>query len=126
VIPADGFYEWDREGKVKKPYRFIPKDGGYFNLAGVWDEWTAPNGKSMHSFAIITTGPNDRVGRIHDRMPVILPEESAEKWLTLPPGHEAELLSMLKAFPAERMEDYAVSPKMNSSHFKEAACIDPI
>lgn len=73
IIPSDSFYEWKREGKDKKqPHRFQIKSKGVYGFAGLYDEWTDPDGEKLRSCTIITTNPNDLVVNVHDRMPVIL------------------------------------------------------
>src|SRR6476469_6098272 len=72
IVPADGFYEWRKEGKRKVPMWVYLKSREPFGLAGLWDVWRKPDGKRVESFTIITTEPNELVRRIHNRMPVIL------------------------------------------------------
>jgi putative SOS response-associated peptidase YedK len=59
IIPADGFYEWHKEGKRKVPMWVHLKTKEPFALAGLWDVWRKPDGKEVESFTIITTEPND-------------------------------------------------------------------
>ena len=72
IIPADGFYEWRKEGKRKVPMWLHLRSREPFGLAGLWDVWRKPDGKRVESFTIITTEPNELVRPIHNRMPVIL------------------------------------------------------
>src|SRR5690606_7874863 len=81
LIPADGLYEWKREGKRKQPYRFLMKDEKPFAFAGLWDEWRGPDGQTIRSCTIITTEPNELLATVHDRMPVILPPDAYDEWL---------------------------------------------
>ena len=69
IIPADGFYEWRKEGKRKVPMWVYLKSREPFGLAGLWDVWRKPDGKQVESFTIITTEPNELVRPIHNRMP---------------------------------------------------------
>jgi len=57
LIPADGFYEWMRTGKVKQPYCFEVSEGGLFAFAGMWDRWRDATGKTVVTCAILTTKP---------------------------------------------------------------------
>jgi putative SOS response-associated peptidase YedK len=75
LIPADGFYEWRKMGKVKQPYCFEVGEGEVFALAGLWDEWKSPEGEIIDSCTILTTSPNSLVSDLHDRMPVIVPPD---------------------------------------------------
>jgi putative SOS response-associated peptidase YedK len=100
IIPADGFYEWQAAagGKGRKvPYKIAMKDGGLFSFAGVWDLWEK-EGQRLVSCAIITTEANSLVKKIHDRMPVILPDGSEKAWLG---SYDAKLL---KPFDPDMMK----------------------
>jgi putative SOS response-associated peptidase YedK len=77
--PGHGFYEWHREGSKKQPYHFATTDG-LFPLAAVWDRWEC-DGKSLESFAVVTTEANYLMAKIHDRMPVILDDANVGTWL---------------------------------------------
>ena len=124
LIPADGFYEWQRSGKSKQPYYFQLKDEEPFYFAGIWDEWRGSE-ESITSCAIITTTPNELLETIHDRMPVILPAPAQEAWLrgdTQP----MELLSLLKPFPATAMKSYPVSQQVNAAKVEDAQLVEPI
>ncbi len=69
LIPADGFYEWQRSGKIAQPYFFHMRDESPFAFAGIWDEWQG-DGKVIASCAIITTKASELLASIHNRMPV--------------------------------------------------------
>ncbi len=114
LIPADGFYEWKKLGKKTKiPYRFTLKEDELFAFAGIWEEYETVNGEIQHTFLILTTGPNDIVSEIHDRMPVILNRQMEKKWLDNYTS-ESELLAMLHPYPSDQMLSYTVSPLVNS------------
>ncbi|MCK7500549.1 MAG: SOS response-associated peptidase [Comamonadaceae bacterium] len=85
LIPVDGFYEWRRDGSRKQPYYFRMADGHPFALAGIWDTWAGrtagEEGYTLRSCAILTTAANQLMAPVHDRMPVIVPAESHERWL---------------------------------------------
>lgn len=123
LIPADGFYEWARTGK-KQPYRFVMADNSPFAMAGLWDEWTHAPGKSIRSFAIITTSPNKLMEPIHNRMPVILQKETYIEWLN--GDDEKSLLEMLKPFPESKMRVYKVNEKVNSVKSEGPELIKPM
>ena len=113
LVPADGFYEWQKtpEGKVPHHIRLI--DGAPFTMAGLWDCWKDPEGHLLYSFTIITTAPNPLVQPIHNRMPAILPPQHREQWLDIEvPASTAQQL--LVAYPEEEMEAYPVSTLVNS------------
>jgi len=80
LLPASGFYEWKPEGGRKQPYYVYPSAGELFAFAGLWERWSGPDGV-LQSCAIITTGANERMAAVHERMPVILPPERYAVWL---------------------------------------------
>jgi len=120
---ADGFYEWRKEGKRKAPMRIRLKTGEPFGFAGLWDSWRKPDGNELQSFTIITTEANELLKPIHDRMPVILPEEAEQKWLSVDVKDASELLSLLKPYPSDLMEAYDVSLLVNSPRNDLPECI---
>lgn len=127
LVLADGFYEWQKTEKknVKIPMRFVLKNGEPFALAGLWDLWQKPDGDKLLSFTIITTNANDLVGRIHDRMPVILRKEDEDIWLDTNSKGIDKLVSLLKPYPSDMMEGYEVSTLVNSPKNDTPECIQP-
>lgn len=81
LVPADSFYEWLREGKVKIPHRIAREDGGLFAMAALWETYADKNGSEIDTAAIITCAPNDVAGRIHNRMPAIIEPDQFDLWL---------------------------------------------
>jgi len=114
LVVADGFYEWKNVGGKKVPYYIHRMDGEPFGMAGICNQWVSPEGEQVCTSAIITTGANELVAPLHDRMPVILPRESSGLWLD-PAVHEKEtLLPVLKPCPSDELEIYEVSSAVNS------------
>ena len=128
LIPADGFFEWViiEGSKTKLPIYFFQKSREAFAFAGLWETWKSPNGEVINSATIITTEPNALVGRFHDRMPVILPNEAYTTWLT--PGSKSpiELHSLLKPYPEVEMDCHPVSPLANSPKNDSSEIIIPL
>lgn len=124
LIPADGFYEWAKEGKVKAPYCFALADDSMFAFAGIWDRWKNPQGAELQTCSIITTAANELVSGIHDRMPVILERDSYDLWLD--PGFRktGHLLDLLKPCRAESMREWRVGPRVNSVQNDDPACAE--
>jgi len=81
LVPADGFYEWQRTGKTKQPFSFEVNEGALFAFDGLWDRWKAPSGTWVKSCSILTTTPNVVTSAVHDRMPVILDASNYDLWL---------------------------------------------
>jgi len=117
LILADGFYEWKAFGekKGKTPYFIHMKDRQPFAMAGLWDTWESPDGSSLKTCTIITTGPNELMELIHDRMPVILHPRDYAKWLDTAPQTPENLQPLIKPFPADKMSAYAVSTLVNKA-----------
>jgi putative SOS response-associated peptidase YedK len=125
LVIADGFYEWKKEGAIKKPYYFRLKSGMPFGFAGLFNVWTSPEGERITTSTIITTDANELVRPIHDRMPAIVPVDQYTRWLD-PSLHESKILSqVLKPYPSEEMECYSVTPKMNSVKYNDPENIKP-
>jgi putative SOS response-associated peptidase YedK len=114
IIPADGFYEWQKINapKVKVPYRFELKNKELFAFAGLWQVETTKDGLTVPHCVIITTEPNDTVGTIHDRMPAILSKEDEKRWLDVDTDID-ELMKMLVPYPDKEMTIYEVSTLVN-------------
>lgn len=125
LVPADGFYEWRKEGRLRTPMRFTLRNGEPFAFAGLWDRWLRPDGTPLYSFTIVTTNPNSLLEPVHDRMPVILLPEDEAKWLDPANTDPAALSPLLKPFPAELMDGYSVSRTVNSAVNDSPDCIAP-
>jgi putative SOS response-associated peptidase YedK len=104
LIIADGFYEWQKLGKVKKPLYFSLKSGRPFGFAGLHETWVSPDHQPIHTCTIITTEPNELIKPIHDRMPVMVPKEREAFWIDPDNQNQKDLLSILKPYPSEEME----------------------
>src|SRR5437588_12199771 len=111
LIPADGFFEWKRTGREKRPFYFQMDDEMPVAFAGIWDTWSN-RGDVVTSCAIITTAANELVGELHDRMPAILLHDH-DAWLD-PRTDRTVLTEMLKPFPSLMMKTYPVSSSVNS------------
>jgi putative SOS response-associated peptidase YedK len=113
LIPADGFYEWSRDGKTKQPFCFEVNDGQLFAFAGIWDRWVDPSGNWIKTCSILTTTPNDVTSAVHDRMPVIFEPDTYDLWLD-PGMHDMRALSdMMKPYDAQLMRCFPVSRRIN-------------
>src|SRR5690554_5749511 len=125
LVPADGFYEWDKKGKNKIPYRYSLKDGKLFAFAGLWDVWRSPDGDEIGSFSIITTNATSLVAKVHERMPVILTQEAEKLWLDPQLQDMAELTKLLLPYPAEEMTMQEVNRRVNSPANDDPAVLLP-
>lgn len=127
LIPADGFYEWQRLPKGKLPHYIYRADDRPFALAGLWASWKDPETEEwVRSCTIITGNPNPMVNEIHDRMPVILPEEAWEDWLDRENQDRGLLESLLTVFPESLMAEHPVSTLVNKVANNYPECIAPL
>lgn len=113
LFPVLGFYEWQNGAAGKQPY-FIRMAGGEpFGLAGLWDSSAKESGEAVLSCTIMTVEANPLLATIHAkrRMPVIVTTESAGRWLA---GSVEDARSMFEPFPADQMDAFAVSRRVNS------------
>jgi putative SOS response-associated peptidase YedK len=124
LIPADGFYEWERHGKISQPYYFQMQDEEPFAFAGVWDQWRTGN-RTIVSCAIITTTANALLATIHHRMPVILAPEFHDLWLD-DQSRAADLKDLLVPFDADRMKSHAVGYEVNDAKPDHADLLLPV
>jgi len=143
LIPASGFYEWRKDGKARVPYAIVPTDAPLFAFAGLWENWRDPSTARLsaraqdeaaqgegapwvRSCTILTGAANELLAPIHERMPVILPEDAWATWLGETPASPAELQALLKPYPAERLRLYPVSPRVNSVKNDDASLPEPL
>ncbi len=125
LVPADGFYEWQRTGKAKQPYCFEVNDGELFAFAGLWDRWQDRSGQWIKSCSILTTTPNAVTSAVHDRMPVILDRADYDLWLHPGMRNMDALSEMLKPYDARVMRSYLVSNRINNVANDDAECAKP-
>lgn len=126
LIPADGFYEWQRQERQKQPFYFHLQEHQPFAFAGLWEQWQSPDGEEVETCTILTTTANDLLEPIHDRMPVILPPEDYNTWLDPELQTASQLQSLLCPYPADQMIAYPVSRAVNRTSFDDPDCIQPL
>ena len=125
LVPADGFYEWQKVAGGKQPYYIRLVTGKPFAFAGLWDRWQGTTGEAVDSFTIITTTPNAVVQPIHDRMPAILRPNDYDTWLDASNRDTAQLHTVLGPYPDEEMTAFAVSRYVNKPSNEGPACVSP-
>jgi len=114
LVPVDSFYEWRREGAVRQPYRVVRTDGRPLALAGLWSGWRDPaDGVVRRTFTIVTSAPNRLVSTLHDRMPVVVPEDAWERWLDSTLRDVGELHGLLAPDDGLPLEIHAVPRLVN-------------
>jgi len=127
LIPADGFYEWEKLGtKVKQPYNFGMTDDSLFAFAGLWERWRDPAGEFIETCTILTTKPNSLVADVHDRMPAILKPEDYDLWLDPGMTEVALVADSLELFNPRLMKKYPVSTRVNRAENDDQQCAQEI
>lgn len=123
LIPATGFYEWQRSGEHKIPHHICKPDRTLFAFAGLWDHW-AGDGESFDSCSIIVTAANPVMQKIHQRMPVIIDPPYYKAWMNPAEVHDAQLRPLLVPYSSD-LQLYPVSRLVNSPKNNDQRCIEP-
>ena len=125
LMPADGFFEWAQQDGRKAPMYIHLEERALFAFAGLWESRRNPDGAKLETCAILTTEANPLIRPLHHRMPVILPPEHYEVWLSPEKVETGLLMSLLSPRPAEGMRFYEVSPQVNSPRNDNPTLIEP-
>ena len=112
IVPFDGYYEWMKTPEGKIPYRIHVTNTEIFTVAGLYETWRNPEGKFIHSFAIITKEADPRIAHLHDRMPMILLPEQEKLWLDASVPSK-DVLQNLQPVPGDWITWYRVSDRVN-------------
>ncbi len=123
LVPADGFFEWEKQGTARLPHYFYLLDHRPFFFAGIWQPATE---SSPAGFSIITTKPNSLLQSIHDRMPVILGPNSGPAWLGDHPLDPILLERLCRPLSAEMMSSHRVAPRINNARYQAPDSVDPV
>ena len=130
LVLADGFYEWksqEENGRIYKIPMYIKLKSNFpFAFAGLWELWQSPDGSEVRSCAIITTEPNSFMEQIHNRMPVILPQDKYNQWLDPKESDPSSLQDLLRPYPSTEMVAFPVSKRVNDPAYENADCILPV
>jgi putative SOS response-associated peptidase YedK len=121
LVLADGYYEWKSVGRERTPMYFRLNDGRAFGLAGLWDRWHGGEA-TLETCTVITTAAGTRASSCHHRMPVLLVDDAATKWMdgSLP---EKEVLGLLRPYDSEELQMYEVGRFVNNPANDSAECI---
>lgn len=132
LIPADGYYEWQTEGKEKKPFYIRRSDGGILAFAGLYELWhdrdlTEDDENAWYwSATIITTDATDEVGRIHDRTPMVIARDDWADWLDPAGKGKEHLLAAMRPATLGGLTSYRVAPVVNSVRNNGPSLIEPL
>ncbi|MEO8228156.1 MAG: SOS response-associated peptidase [Chloroflexota bacterium] len=127
IVPADGFYEWQRDGSARRAFYIHRRDGAPLALAGLWSGWRDPATDTVRrTFTIVTTNPNDAIAGLHDRMPAILEPVDWALWLDPALQDVGELHGLLGPSPSEPLEIVAVAQLVNNVRNNGPELIRPL
>lgn len=127
VVPADGFYEWKKQGRAKQPFLVRRVDGTPMLLAGLWEKWVdSQTGEVVESCTILTTDPNKKLAELHNRMPAVLDSQETEIWLSCEQQDAAKLKALLRPAPDAWFAMHPVSTEVNSPANDSPALIEPV
>ncbi|WP_270729282.1 SOS response-associated peptidase [Shimia sp. Alg240-R146] len=121
LIPVSGFYEWTKDDEGARWPWYI-HGAETLALAGVWQEWGS-EGERQATCAVVTTGANETISKVHHRMPVVIDEADWGLWLG-EEGHGAATL--MKAAEEDLLSFHQVDRAVNSNRASGAQLIDPI
>jgi putative SOS response-associated peptidase YedK len=124
LVPASGFYEWQKAGKGKVPHWIHPADGNLLTFAGLWERWSPEDAEPVYTYTILTAAANRFMQPLHERMPVIVPPEDREQWLD-PEAKPDDLAPLLRSAPEELLDAHAVSTLVNAPGNDLPECIQP-
>lgn len=124
LIIADSFYEWRKTDKLKQAERIELQSGRPFAFAGLWDQWKQGD-KALFTCTILTKKANEFMESIHHRMPIILPKDQEEDWLS--PDLQDPFLAyqFLQSVKSEALMSYKVSDYVNKASHNDELCIKP-
>ena len=128
IVPADSFYEWAKlpGHEHKTPFRIHRVDDAPFAMAGLWDTWKDEDGERILSCTILTGPANEKVAKIHDRMPVILPPAAWDEWLDPHLDDVERLEELFVPAPPELVDVHPVSTEVNNPRNRGEQLIAPI
>jgi putative SOS response-associated peptidase YedK len=113
LVPASGFYEWQKVGKQKQPFFLRPPGGGLVTFAGLMETYADPNGSEIDTGAILTTAASPDIAPIHDRMPVVVRPEDRDRWLDCRNNEPADVADILRPPGPGLFEAIPVSDLVN-------------
>ena len=124
LIPTNGFYEWQKQERHKQPFFVRMRKGRLFAFAGLWDHWEEEGGSAVDTCTILTTGTNEILKPIHDRMPVIVAPQNYDLWLDVSIKSPETLNPILVPYNPEEMESYPVRSIVNDPSHEGVECIE--
>ena len=126
VVPVSGFYEWVKDVDGRKLPRYVVPDDAEAGLllAGLWDRWQG-EGRTLESFAVVTTAAHPSLQWLHSRQPVMLSEAEASHWLNSD-AEQADLLALCRSRIVQPLAVVPVSSRVNNARYKGASCLEAV
>lgn len=125
LVPASGFYEWEKTEEGSIPYAVTLKNQDFVSFAGIYEYWSNPRGGLIPTYTILTVAPNEKIKRIHDRMPVILSKNTESYWLNNSTTLK-QLKELLTPYKQEETDIHRVSMAVNKPSSSGEHLIEPI
>ena len=125
LIPADGFYEWQKTGDKKIPHYIRMQDESMFAFAGLWEYWEGEQ-EAFDSCAIITLPASGVMTTIHTRMPAIIAAADYDAWLDTGVTDKTDIMPKLVSTLCGQLQAYPVSSYVNSPKNTDARCLEPL
>ncbi len=126
LVPADGFYEWQKAGKAKRPFFIRPRAGGPIAFAGLWETWADRDGGEIDTMAIVTCAANKTLAPIHDRMPAIVAPEHFDAWLDAEKVEAKAAVALLGPAPDDLLVAEEISTRVNNVRNDGPELIAPV
>lgn len=139
LLPADGYYEWyptqelTKSGKPRKqPFFIRPADGGVLAMAGLYELWRDPAAAAddpnrwRWTATVITTAAEDALGRIHDRMPLLVDRDRWGQWLDPRINEPGDVLPLLQPAAPGQLSAYPVSAAVGNVRNNSPELIEPL
>jgi putative SOS response-associated peptidase YedK len=138
LLPADGYYEWEQPAETsgarrpKQPWFIHPMDGSVLAMAGIYETWRDPTRAEddprawLMTAAVITTAARDDLGRIHDRMPLVVSPHEWSLWLDPNVDGDQDLLAALIPASARGLTAVPVSTRVNNVRNNGPELLEPV
>ena len=123
LVPADGFYEWERSGRARLPLLFSAPDGAPLAMAGIWERWSRPGAAPVESCAVLTTAASGVVAPLHDRMPALIPRAAFERWLDPGLRDPQAIADLLAPPPDAALRALPLEPWVNDVRHEGPRCL---
>lgn len=126
LIPASGFYEWRKAPEGKHAYYIRPTDQSLFAFAGIYGEWTDPEGTVHGMCAVITTASGSTSNQLPSRLPVILDPADEAAWLDPAVSDVSTLYKIMRPYEPEQLSIVRVGDAINSTKPNSPDLIAPL